>query len=112
MKRVLIVVVALGLGWLVVSLISIHQTLTANKRDRIVLLQALREQFPATEFQGSESYEKRFVYVIAYGVTDRAKRDEIRDRVEALKIEWEVKADVRLEFWDTRTSGESATFEF
>src|SRR5689334_7705484 len=96
----------------VVPIVSIEVNLHLNRQDRQALLEEFRTRHPEIRFTGSESYERRQVYIRAYGVTDQAKQSQIREELMAFKTERKVGAAIRLTFWGNDLPDELAAFEF
>jgi hypothetical protein len=86
----------------VFPLCQIQVNLWRGERAERVLVNALREKYPAFTFTASHSYETPRAYLRAFDVKDPAKQNEIRDWL----VEFKSQGGISIEVWLTFNDGD------
>lgn len=108
----MVVLVSIVLVWLLISFGAIFWNLSANDRDKVTILNGLKQAYPDLHFRGSTSYEKRRVSLQLLGTLDEPKQEEVRGFLVRFKVEHNIRAAIWLLFNENSSFGDPDTIKF
>lgn len=97
-RRILPLLLALPVVWLVVSIYSIQRSLWVGEEVKESLLSSLRKRYAERVFQAGVGYEGPSVVICVVGPVTAEERIAIRDFLVAEKVKVGSRAEIWLEF--------------